>query len=755
MDNIIANKVALRYQALFIDIDSQQIKRPHEPTVVALTLVSRLSKFGYGVEQDLLQAFYWASEKQIEDVYVVMADVLRLKQNWASLVKGWGTPTKESLIDHFITYVANLFKGKLQLEGTTLPCGHFIPYGTFPLERYNGCPYCGTPFVTSTFVYEGQGKKLKPLHLFTRVDLERELRTLLTSPTPLDATQAQSVAQLLMLFDLPSDVNIAMKETAMIAIKALVAAGKGEQATRLFETPADILRFLWYEKNGCARIIEPRTLIANARGLYWHMAAQENKASEAGEAMRERLKLKYNRAYCRLVATWMNAIPLSSEKSAEAMHAKRGMWVRMIRALRLAEYARKKGFERLAALLDVFYCQTYTPWLGMLDKARRANDAQLTFSLLSQRPGLFARSLFSTMLNFDSQTTLAAFEGIVHQLPARLLLSLNNGAKAYFDPKRMRLARPITGVMHNLDPHPLLVSFDDAQLKQMIADVNAMYKRAMKSRYAQQAHCAGGTIYIDPRLYQVPIGVGDRSNSVQDRACALQGTRFKVEGNAVRLFMQWGNGLHAQHLDMDLSAGIALENGKSIFCSYFNLSCPGAKHSGDIRNIPEQVGTAEYIELNLNELEKAGARYVTFSCNAYSCGALSPNLMVGWMNSAYPMTVSDKDGVAYDPSCVQHVVRVDESNLSKGLVFGVLNVLQREIVWLEMPYTSQTILGVDVASVEALLKRLEEKTTVGQLLEIRAEAQGATLVGNESGADERYTYQWALNTAEVSKLLLG
>ena len=117
--------------------------------------------------------------------------------------------------------------------------------------------------------------------------------------------------------------------------------------------------------------------------------------------------------------------------------------------------------------------------------------------------------------------------------------------------------------------------------------------------------------------------------------------------------------------------------------------------------------------------------------------------------------VKYKDGVAYDPSCVQHIVRVDESNLSKGLVFGVLNVQRREIVWLEMPYTSQTMLGVDAASVETLLKRLEEKTTVGELLEIRAEAQGATLVGNESDAEERYTYQWALNTAEVSRLLLG
>ena len=755
MDHIIANKVAFRYQALFIDIDREQIQHPHVPSSGALALVSRLNGCGYGVDEPLLQALYMASNQQLESIFSVISDVLGLKLNWAPLVKAWDTPTGEGLIDHFITFAANNSKDRLNLQGTTLPCGHFIPTGTFPLERYNGCPFCGKPFVTSTTIYEGQGKKLKPLHLFTRADLMRELRTLLASPTPLDATQAQSVAQLLMLFDLPSDVTIAMKETAMIAIKALVAAEKGEQAAGLFETPADILRFLWYEKNGCARIIEPRTLIANARGLHWHMAAQENRANEAGEAMRERLKLKYSRAYCRLVATWMNAIPLPEEKSAEAMHAKRGMWVRMIRALRLAEYARKKGFERLASLLDVFYCQAYTPWLGTLDKARRANDAQLTLSLLSQRPGLFARCLFSTMLSFDSQSTLVAFEGIVHQLPTRLLLSLNDAAAAYFDPQRMRLARPITGVMHNLDPHPLLAFYDEAQLKQMVADVNAMYKLAMKSRYAQQPHRAGGTVYIDPRLYQVPIGVGDRSNTVQDASCALQGTRFKVKGNAVRLFMQWGKGLPAQHLDMDLSARIALDKKEVRECAYFNLRCPGAKHSGDIQHIPEQVGTAEYIELNLNELEKTGARYVTFSCNAYSTGALSPNLMVGWMNSAYPMTVSDKDGVAYDPSCVQFMVRISEANLSKGLVFGVLKVAQREIVWLEMPFSSQTILGADASSIEALLKRLEEKTTVGELLEIRAEAQGMTLVSSENDANERYNYQWALNTAEVSKLLLG
>lgn len=754
MDNIIANKVALRYEALFIDIDSQQIKQHHEPTTSALTLVSRLSKFGYSVEQDLLQAFYWASTKQIEDVYVVMADVLRLKQNWASLVKGWGTPTQESLIDHFITYVANRFKGKIKLEGTTLPCGHFIPYGTFPLERYNGCPYCGTPFVASTFIYEGQGDKSKPLRLFTRVDLERELRTLLTSPTPLDATQADTVAQLLVLFDLPSDVSIGMKETLMLAIKALAAAGKGLQATRLFETPTDILRFIWYEHTGSARIIEPRTLIAHARGVNWYVSEGGNMANKAEQDKRNELKLKYNRAYCRLVATWMNAIPLSADKAAETMHAKRGMWVRIIRALRLAEYAQKQGFERLAQLLDVFYHQAYPSWLGMLDGARRANNAEQTLALLTQRPGLFARCLYSTMLRFGSEATLSAFQSVAHQLPSRLLLSLVNAAPTYFSKQSTRLARPITGVMHQLPPNAMLAQYDEAQLKQMVNCVNTLFKHTMHHRYAQQPHSVGGLIYIDPKLYQVPVGVGDRASTIQDTSCALPGTRFNVEGNAVRLFMQWGNDLHAQHLDMDLSAAIGFENGETAFCSYFNLICPGAKHSGDIQYIPELVGTAEYVELNLNELAEAGARYVTFSCNAYSCGTLSPNLMVGWMNSAHPMSVSDEDGVAYDPSCVQHMVRVDESNLSKGLVFGVLNVLRREIVWLEMPYTSQTILGVDAAKVEALLKQLEEKITIGELLELRAEAHGMTLTCDESLATERYDYRWALNVAQVSSLLL-
>jgi hypothetical protein len=93
-----------------------------------------------------------------------------------------------------------------------------------------------------------------------------------------------------------------------------------------------------------------------------------------------------------------------------------------------------------------------------VDKARSANDADQTLALLVQRPGLFARCLFASMLRFGSDKVLSVFDALADQLPARLLLSLDNAADAYFDPDVPRLARPITGVPHQIEPNKLLAS---------------------------------------------------------------------------------------------------------------------------------------------------------------------------------------------------------------------------------------------------------------------------------------------------------
>ena len=748
-------------------VDRDGLTGSYEPTVPLMAFVKRLKDNGYSVSEELLHALAKVPANTLGEITQLINETFRVDLNWMPLVKGWDTPTGETRMDHLLTFLANLFGGEeAGLKGTTLPCGHFIPEGTFPLERYNGCPYCGTLFNTTHFVYHGQGSKLKELRLFTLADMEQVFRLLLESPTPLDATQLDSLTLLLDEFEVPEDVDISMKETAMVVLKSgkrnpegltdrtggKTENGKLELGMRLLKTPTDILRFFWYEKTGLVKIIEPRYLVGNAFQSGRHRWKLANQSKELAEKKRQELKLKYDRKHCRLAAEWLNALPMTARQAAENMNPKRGMWVRMIHALRLGEYSRRKGFEHLAELLDVFYKQDYTTWAGELDQAQRENRADEVLAMLKSRPGLFARSLFSTMLRFGKDKTLEAFSSIIDELPARLVLSLGNAADSWFDAEHTRVAMPITGGTHPVPPHALLWVYSEEERKAMAQAVNDLYADTMRRRFAM-AKTQSKTIYIDPKLYDIPVSIGDRSTTIQDTSCALQGTRFPVEGDAVRLFMHWGKGLPAQHLDMDLSCAVALNNNLVFECAYFNLTAPGAKHSGDIINIPDQVGAAEYIELSLPELDKAGAKYVTFACNAYSSGNLSPNLMVGWMNSAYPMTISNETGVAYDPSTVQHLVRISESNLAKGLVFGVLDVAAREIYWLEMPFSGQTIQDLDLKTMEALLNRLKNKLSIGQLLELKREAQKMNLVETPEEADEVYTYEWALSPERVSDLV--
>jgi hypothetical protein len=739
-----------------LPVDRDGLTGPYEPTVPLMAFTARLRENGYCVSEELLHALAQVPFNTLAMITRQIDEALGVELNWMPLVKGWDTPTGETRMDHLITFLANLFGGEeAGLKGTTLPCGHFIPEGTFPLERYNGCPYCGTLFHTANFVYHGQGSKLKELRLFTLEDKEKLFHNLLSSPTPLDATQLDSLKLLLQEFEVPDNIEIPMKETVMVVIQK--SGEKNQEAAvalglRYLKTPTDILRYFWYEKTGQVKIIEPKHLVAMAQRANRHHWLPADKSEQAAAEKRQELKLKYDRKHCRMAATWLNAVPMSDELAAENMNAKRGMWVRMIHALRLGEYARKKGFEPLAAILDTFYRQDYNTWQGLLELSQKEHRADEVLTILSTRPGMFARCLFSTMLRLGKDKTLAAFETVTDTLPARLLLSLGNAADGWFDVERTRVARPITGGTHSVPPHPLLQLYTEEERRDMAKAVNDVYAHTMKKRFASQSTTAK-TLFIDPRLYDIPVSVGDRSSSIQDTACALQGTRFPVEGDRVRLFMQWGKGLPAQHLDMDLSCAIAMKNGKVFECAYYHLTAPGAKHSGDIIHIPDQVGAAEYIELSLPELEKSGARYVSFTCNAYSNGALSPNLMVGWMSSAYPMTISNETGVAYDPSCVQHLVRISEANLSKGMVFGVLDVARREIYWLEMPFMGQTVHDLNLKTMEALLKRLQEKLSIGQLLDLKREAQGLTLVDAPKDADEAYTYEWALDPAAVATLL--
>jgi hypothetical protein len=757
--------IALRQNAVFIP--KTALTTAHS-TLNATTsvLCANAAKLGFAFDEPLLHALNGVSPVYKSKIFEFLKKVTGVDKNWTPLVKDWDIPTDVSIYDHLITLFHNMkgLRTSAQID-TEMPCGHAIPNGTFPLERYNGCPFCGTPFEFGKLEKTGQGSKLKVLTLWSEDDAQAFLHDLLQSKTALDATQIDSLKLLLATFPLPEKLALGIKETMVLVVDTLLEKGEGAKASACFTSPTDILRYLWFKHTGFLQIIEPKVLEKRmAKNAVMHsrytfganQKGETDKQAAAETAIKSKLDLKYDRKICLVVANWLNdvigAANGAAEKTAEIMHPKRAMWVRFIRALRLAEYSKRKGMEPLARLLDVFYNQTYTVWEGRVSHFRLRSDADATFALLKQRPGAFARSLFANMLWFGDAETIAAFSEVSDAVPLRLLFTLNMYAENYFTKQTHRAVKPLGGINKTILAHPLLDLYDDAQLQTMKDRVAELCLATAQKHFAAQP-AKYKKVFIDPLLYKMPIAIGDRSEAIQDRPVALMGTRFPMEGEQIRLFLQWGNGLPAQHLDMDLSCQITYPTHVD-YCSYSNLTTTGCQHGGDIQQIPNKVGTAEYININLPILEKAGAKYVTFICNAFTSGALSPNLVVGWMDSKHPMHISPRTGVAYDPSCVQHEVRITQT-ITKGLVFGVLDVAAREVIWLEMAFDGQVAQNLSVSGVEALLAKLKSKLSIGALLELKAKAQNVAIVADALDADMVFDYNWAINAAAVTQVLLA
>ena len=764
-------KVALRQNALYIpdDMVSQRAIQPG-----TLELVAALRQHGFGVTEDLLHAINGTTNEYRQSVVKVIKEVLNVKLNWAPLIKNWEVPTGEGFIDHLITAFFNQNPELIKYDNEFyedyyyyekedesykdydipkqerfLACGHYIPYGTFPLWRYNGCPFCGTPFELGEIEYQGQGSKLKILDLWREVEANTFFQNLLSSKTALDATQADSLKLLLPYFSVAAETRIGMKETLVLVVDSYIAQAKEAEAGACFSSPTDILRYLWYKKTSFLQIVEPKTIIKKKSKNYSHITKSLDKHLSAKERAQKELKLKYSRQECARVARWLNALPLSAEKACEIMHPKREMWVRFIRALRLAEYSKKKGFEKLATLLDVFYNERYSVWQAELNAAYLNMNSEKAFYLLKQRPGVFARSLFACMLWLGADETLDAFKEIIDQVPTRLLFTLNMYADLYFSKEGKRSVQTILGTRVEIPKHPLVIeSYNEAQLAEMKAKIEDLCLWTIQHQFAKEEN-KNHFIYIDPQLYHIPLPIGDRSHNVHDFNATLMGTRFPLEGNEIRLFMQWGKDLPAQHLDMDLSCRIVYQD-RTDTCYFHNLTTLGCQHSGDIRSIPDKVGTAEYINIDVNTLRQHKAKYVTFVCNAYSNGALSPNLVVGWMDSKHKMKVSERTGVAYDPSAVIHQVRITQP-LQKGLLFGVLDVEAKEIIWMELPFQGQVVQTLSISGVKTLLEKLNSKLTIGKLLKLKAKAQGLQIENDPTLADEVYDMQWA-GQGKVSEL---
>ena len=102
-------KVALRYRALFLDIKREDIDMKSNTSVMTRAFAARLMENGFSLSEELLHALDMVSTDTLADTVECINNIMGVNLNWASLVKGWDKPTKETNTDHLITWIANIF----------------------------------------------------------------------------------------------------------------------------------------------------------------------------------------------------------------------------------------------------------------------------------------------------------------------------------------------------------------------------------------------------------------------------------------------------------------------------------------------------------------------------------------------------------------------------------------------------------------------------------------------------------------------
>ncbi|MEY9842509.1 MXAN_6230/SCO0854 family RING domain-containing protein [Streptacidiphilus sp. EB103A] len=154
-------------------------------------------------------------------------------------------------------------------------------------------------------------------------------------------------------------------------------------------------------------------------------------------------------------------------------------------------------------------------------------------------------------------------------------------------------------------------------------------------------------------------------------------------GRTVRLFVHWMESDTSGTTDLDLSAAMFNASWDHVgTCDFTRLRYreTAAVHSGDLTSAPPPHGASEFVDLDLDELDAAGVRYlvaVVFSFNSVPFDQLA-DAFAGLMVRDEPGTT----GEVFDPRQVEQ--RFDLTSSAKAGIPMVIDVAGRTMRWLDV-----------------------------------------------------------------------
>ncbi|BCM92297.1 hypothetical protein IAD21_04176 [Abditibacteriota bacterium] len=423
-------------------------------------------------------------------------------------------------------------------------------------------------------------------------------------------------------------------------------------------------------------------------------------------------KFKFTRSVRRSLLSLLEGIT----NPVEDMNRWRGRWLRLGEALHPGEWKEKFPLA-YTAFQSVRNNKAVPSFNAHVEAALEAGRTAKAISLLSQRPGDFARRLDALMRHAgaESGSVLESFEEVAARVSTPVLLQMHAHFKHRVNPTPLRVFFPKGQVAKAWGHEGTLPAMDESVRARTVE----MLEGELKSRFGKLEPL--GACYLDERLDFYTVPFANRSAAKSLRTIG-RGSRVALpESNVVRFFLWWKNGKF--RTDLDLSAAIFDENFvyKDVI-SYYNLKNYGGAHSGDIVDAPN--GAAEFIDIDIKKTIEAGARYVVMSVNSYTSQPFCdlPECFAGHMARK-----KANSGEIFEPRTISD--RFDLSADTQICLPLAVDLQTREMVWMDLAlrrHPSWNNVQNNLSGVSLLARAMLnlEKPVLGELFRLHIEARG-------------------------------
>lgn len=425
----------------------------------------------------------------------------------------------------------------------------------------------------------------------------------------------------------------------------------------------------------------------------------------------------------KLLLTLLNNVKNPEEDMVR--HASK--WIRLGERLHPGSYAKLTTANRAFKTLrnDIRSIETFNK---RMKNAMKANQYDVLFSILKERPGEFIRNL-DFMLRKSTGEVKTSVLSVLPELAEKVNIKLLLQVKKHFENRRKAVSLRYFSPKGNIAKIKVMedVSTYGFISKKDVDSVVEILETAIVKQLAVRENL--GNVFIDEKLKGFLVPTSQRAANASLRNL-VRGSQVDFDTDAtIRMFLWWVENSSSGRVDVDLSAVAFDEDWKyQGHLSYTNSRMGNSVHSGDFTSAPAPHGASEFIDIDVQSFVNSGVRYVVMNLYSFSGQQFSQfESFAGFMKRKQP-----ERGGEFEPKTV--VDKFSVSGEGQYAIPVVFDLVAGKAIWTDISVSSainyqnvESTRGNMTLMGKAIVDYINTKPNLYELFELHAKARASSI----------------------------